>query len=246
MKIIYEVLQELNYIAEETFTFECVSDNINKQYSAMPFISSEYSCQVYITIPLQNADLNLANNDFFKSLAKAFRMQLFHRSDMDKNATLVIESKCLNDEIINLAAKVRIEDDPFYFKKYVFSYSDLSENRAVDYLRAKKNELKDSFSYVQTIQAYLLDAILFNKYKNNHNNELTYGYFAELATKIPVFPLKVTQSSKIKQVEDFLQENIQSKDIDIHKLDKLIDTNINFRDDKIESILSIWNSISSN
>jgi len=246
MKIIYEVLQELNYIAEEAFTFEYVSNDISKKYSAMPFISSEHPCQAYIIISLQNADLNLADGDFFKLLAKAFRMQPFHQSDMDKNATLFIESKRSDDEVINLAAKVRIEDDPFYFKKYVFSYSDLSENRAIDYLNNKKAERTDSFSYVQEIQTYLLDTTLFSKYKNNHNNELTYGYFAELSTKIPVFPLEITPSNEIKQVEDFLQENIRSKDFDIHKLDRLIDTAIDFKDDKIETILSAWDSIFSN
>ncbi len=245
MKIIYEVLHELNYQTGTSFSFSC---STAKEYTALPFVSIDYPSQIYLVVPLSNSELNtLLNSDFLRSLAKEFRKQELHRADMDKNTTLLIENLCASDELQNTSAKVQIEDDPYYFKKYVFAYTELEESRAIRYLESKKESLGDSFSYITEIQSYLLNTDLFRSYKENYANQPTYSYFVELSTKIPVLPLQVTASTEIKSVNDFLQENIQqmtSRDaensINIHALDRLLDADMDFKDSNLETILAQW------
>ena len=141
-------------------------------------------------------------------------------------------------------AKVQIEDDPYYFKKYVFSYSTLEEKRAEEYIQDLKNASEEKFSFVKAVQSYLSDAKTFLSYKTNHSNQPTYTYFSELATKMPIFPLQIAAVNQIKSVAAFLSEELAVEaSPNINALDKLLELNLDFKEESADSILSHWNSI---
>ena len=137
MNILFELLNELKYQAKESFTYDIPSVENKSSVVVFPFVSVEYPCQTYLVIEIDNKALSKVDNEYLKTLALAFRKTQFHESDMDKNSTLVIASIRPDTEPINSEAKVKIEDDPYYFKKYVFSYTSASERLAIEYLAHK-------------------------------------------------------------------------------------------------------------
>ena len=163
---------------------------------------------------------------------------------MDKNTTLLLESECKEDETIDHYSKVQIEDDPYYFKKYVFSYSTLEEKRAVEYLQNVKKDAEEDFSIVKAVQSYLSDAEKFLSYKTNYCNQPTYAYFSELATKMPIFPLQIVAVDEIKSVTAFLSDELETESsMNVEALEQLLESGIDFKEASVEGILSHWNSI---
>jgi len=245
MKLLYEILNELNYVSKDSFSFSCFISGMEKSYNAMPFASEDYSSQVYLVVQVSNTELaNVLGSDFLITLAKVFRKQNFHRSDMDKNTTLLIECVREQEESVDHISKVQIEDDPYYFKKYVFSYSTLEERRATEYIQTQKAASVENFSYIKEIQSYLSNADTFTSYKANHTNQPTYAFFCELVTKVPIFPLRIAAVNEIKPVEDFLHEELEKMpSTDINALDQLLNLVADFKEASVESVLSCWRSV---
>ena len=243
MNILFELLNELKYQTKESFTFDISSDEDKTPIVVTPFVSVEYPCQTYLVIEAENQTLSKVNNDYLKALALAFRKADFHESDMDKNTTLVITSARPDTEPLNSDAKVKIEDDPYYFKKYVFSYTSASERLATSFLEHKKTGCANEFSYVNEVLNYLMNAEEFGKYKDAKDELSTYSFFVELATKIPAFPLNIRNSEEIKSVSEFLSEQLNGKDVDTEHLDVLAFSGIDFYEASVESILAKYDEI---
>ena len=245
MRILYEILNELSYSTENNFPFSYTMKETLHKYDVMPFVSANHPSQIYLVVKVYNSELaNVLGSSFLTALAKEFRKQLFHRSEMDKNATLIIGCECKENESVDHLAKVQIEDDPYYFKKYIFSYSTLEEKRAEEYIQNLKNSSVEKFSFVKAVQSYLSNAEIFLSYKTNHSNQPTYTYFSELATKMPIFPLQIAAVDEIKSVTTFLSEELAVEaPPNINALDKLLELNLDFKEESVESILSHWNSI---
>ena len=243
MNILYELLNELKYQTKESFTFDVALDDNKTSIIVTPFVSVEYPCQTYLVIETENQALSKVNNDYLKSLALAFRKADFHESDMDKNTTLIITSVRPDTEPLNSDAKVKIEDDPYYFKKYVFSYTSASERLATSFLEHKKTECTNEFSYVNELLNYLMNAEEFGKYKDAKDELSTYSYFVELATKIPAFPLNIRNSEQIKSVSEFLSEQLDGKDVNTEHLDFLAFSGLDFNEASVESILAKYDEI---
>lgn len=248
MRILYEVLNELAYSAKDTFVFSCLLKEAERQFDVLPFVSADYQSQVYLVVQIPNADLcHIIESNFLISLAKEFRKQQFHRSEMDKNTTLLLECVREASESVNHLAKVQVEDDPFYFKKYVFSCSTVEENRAEEYLQNQKNNSGQPFSYIREIQAYLSHTDTFLSYKENHDNQPTYTYFSELVTKTPIFPLQITAVDEIKSVNDFLAEEFKKAPVpNVNALDQLLDLQLDFKEQSTEAILDHWTAFITN
>ena len=243
MNILFELLNELKYQTKESFTFDVTLYDNKTSIIVTPFVSVEYPCQTYLVIEAENQALSKVNNDYLKALALAFRKADFHESDMDKNTTLVITSSRPDTESLNSDAKVKIEDDPYYFKKYVFSYTSASERLATSFLEHKKTECANEFSYVNEVLNYLMNAEEFGKYKDTKDELSTYSYFVELATKIPAFPLNIRNSEEIKSVSEFLSEQLDGKDIDTKHLDVLAFSGIDFNEASVESVLAKYDEL---
>ena len=105
---------------------------------------------------------------------------------MDRNTSLLIVSKHLANEEIDTSSKVKIEDDPYYFKKYVFSYDDIGLENANNWV----SENIQNKTTVSVIQDYITNTEQFAKYKENNINEPIYTFFIELVTKLHCFPMK--------------------------------------------------------
>lgn len=240
MNILFEVLDELNYQAKSPFSFK-IKDDLSLE--AYPFVSLNYPSQVFLVVVLNYSQLNLVrNSDFMPNLATKFCTQDFHKGEMDKNISLIIKSIGTEEELINTSEKIKIEDDPYYFKKYVFACDEQTENKAVEYFVHKKSIAKDSFSYITEIQNYLLKTDMFDKYKTSPKNEEVFSYMVELATKLAMIPLKVTCASQIKTVENYFEEYIHDKDLSLNvsAVQDFVFSDIKINEDEVDKILDTW------
>lgn len=241
MNILFEILNEQHYMTEDIFSFEFSRDSKSVNYEVTPFISLDYPMQAVLVVCVDNSELsNVSNNEFLKKLAVAFRKQDFHQSDMDKNTTLIIKSLRDDKEIVNLSAKVQIEDNPYYFKKYVFSYSKVEEKHAIDFVIEKKKSDSESELVSSIIQKYLFSTDMFTKYKNNTDDAATYKYFSELSIKIPFLPLEVTSSSEMLTVDQILLKSKKYDEAKVEKINAFLDLNFDFKEDDVEAIISAW------
>lgn len=244
MDILLKVLEELGFSARDDFSVK----NINNSQKSFEVnvkirISKENQSQVFLIIECNDEQLvDFVDGKIIKDIALKFRQKEYHRAEMDKNTTLIIVSKHDN-ETIDLSSKVKIEDDPYYFKKYVFSYDDVGLENAKLWLseNAKRRLV------VELIQEYITDTEHFASYKKNHQNESTYTFFIELATKLHCFPMRTADTKNIRSVKDLLDDEVnmlRNKPkkpifIDLERLDAFIESNIDFENS--DEVFLKWN-----
>lgn len=243
MNIVFDVLDELIYVAKEEFEVTYKSEGEDKSVVITPFVSKENASQVFLVLSCKNALLgDVVNSDLVKVIAFQFRRKDYHKAEMDRNSTLLILSEHSVDEAIDTSAKVKIEDDPYYFKKYVFSFDGISKKHTEVWL--EQNMKSDSL--IVTIQNYVADTSNFKRYKVNNQSEPIYTFLIELITKIPSFPMKTAESQELHSVEQYLHDAInalknEKKPVVINRrgLDKLVDTDI--ADYDTDMICELWN-----
>ncbi len=180
-----------------------------------------------------------------KEMALRFRKKEYHRAEMDRNTSLLIVSKHSADEDVDTSSKVKIEDDPYYFKKYVFSYDEIGLENANNWL----TENVQKGTTVSLIQDYITDTRQFAKYKENNINEPIYTFFIELVTKLHCFPMKTAETKNIKTIDSFLENELdilrtkQKKPIDIDQrgIEAFVDMDIDYAN--VNDVCEKWNLI---
>lgn len=251
MSLVQNVLTELAYQPQIAFP---VSTEEFGDISVMPFISTYNTSQVYLIMTLTQENLQAALlESFLPALAECFRKQSYYRADMAKNTSLLILNPCATRDKRYSEEKMCIEDDPFFFKKYVLSYTELEEQKAQESIARQQQIHGKAFCYTAFIQEYILNQNHFYEYKLNPVNEPVYAYFVELCTKLPILPLSTTGVASVKSIDLFLAEKIAEAEnrgkspisIDKIHLDQLLAQIEDWKNAEIETILSQWHILCS-
>ena len=236
MKMIQDLLTECGYSEQQMFSFTYHGEKLTWEHNVMPFVSNAGSREGYLLVSVVGRELpDLLKSDFLSEITCELGHQEFYSTDMDRNITLLLLCKREKDEQIDHDAKVRIEDDPYYFKKYVFTYTEQEEAAALAHVEAQEGELS------AIIREYLMDTKLFAGYKDcsvaagkketaekkptkgkkktveeagaESREEvqvyLAYKFFVELATKVTVMPIHPRGRVEIQLMEDYWQEERQ-------------------------------------
>lgn len=189
-------------------------------YNLNIFKNKNVESQVFIVVQILESQLVGQNNnqDLVIEIANFFRENDVYVPDMDKNTSLIycVKKDIYSEKLDKL--KVKIEDDPFYFKKYVFAYS---EAQADEFKKICKQYGQAPSELIQT---YILDTEKFNRFKKNSDNEQIYQLVSELLIKIPVVPINFESNGEIKSVSDYMLEIQKCNNDEIERLDYIIDT----------------------
>lgn len=211
------------------------------KYGLNIFKNKNVESHIFIVLQILESQLvSLSSNkEFVIEIATFFRECNIYVPDMDKNTSLVycVESDIRSDKLDRL--KVKIEDDPFYFKKYVFTYSDAEAN---EFKKLCKQYGKSSSEFIQT---YILDADNFNKFKKNADNEKIYRLVSELLVKIPIIHISFKTQGEIKSVSDYMLEIQKCNSDEIEKLDRIIESLSDLEENNeqlVDKILEDWGS----
>ncbi len=282
MKLIHDVLKACGYVGFPAFSLaDPNEEQANKgknDHLVMPFLSGTASRETYLMISVAGSELpHLLDGDFLASIMLVLGQQEFYSPDMDRNTTLLLICRREEGEQIDHNAKVQIEDDPYYFKKYVFTYTEQEEAAALAYLN------RQSGSLLELVHTCLKDRTLFSEYKKHiaerrkaadtgkkkvvksrkkaeaepddaaQGNEktcdhLAYGFFAELAAKITVLPIRPDSSAAITPIEEYWADELQKvSQIDVAALNSLMaivpDKETDKSKLKADDILARWQEL---
>lgn len=181
---------------------------------------------------------NNIKGDFLSSDVPAYfnaikQLETGYDERMDKNLSMIVCVNVSNNEIQKISEKIfEIEEDPYFFKKYVITYD---ENNYT--------ELKGQFDMGQESSNVILnkiinDSTMFLSYKMNENNNSTslYEICTKLMIKIPFMKLE-KRLEEIENLSEKINEELIEKALLAFK-DSLLEFNEN--DERIiENILSI-------
>lgn len=235
MKILCDVLKACGYREEATFSFAWKHADQEKSQQVRSFVAEQYPDDVYLLTEILPGELVcMCNNRFLPALASAFRKQAFHNSSMDRNTTLLLSCLCAEEERIDHAAKVQIEDDPYYFKKYVFAYSKEEQTAALEYIAQQQEE-----KLPEIIRGCLLDTKRFASYKKDAAGQQVYAFFAELAAKVTVLLIRPDHDHAIITVQSLWQEQLRNApEINLDALERVLEL-----DAEPEEMLARWCSL---
>lgn len=182
LDIIKDVLCASGYndTDEITFSYE------GKEYLLSILRHSDLKSQGYIVLEFKEEMLLKINakDDIFPEIFAEFKQSDLYDSEMDKNISLVF---CVKRTFFSEKLRrkmVEIEDDPYYFKKYVFSYSEKEE---LDFRNLVKEK---NCSSVEVIESHIFNKENFSEFKGNIENNNMYRLITDLVIKIPVIPIK--------------------------------------------------------
>lgn len=257
MKLIQDVLKACGYFEAPPFSLADPNDEQDhkgkNERLVTPFLSEAASGETYLVISVSRAELpHLLDSDFMASIMLALGRQKFYSPDMDRNTTLLLLCRREEGEQIDHNAKVQIEDDPYYFKKYVLVYTEQEKAAALAYIDGQQDSLQE------IIRSCLMNAALFSEYKNHIAQDrkpadagekktargrkkaaaepestapenpktpdhLAYGFFAELAAKITVLSIRPSSSAAITSIDKYWEEELQKRPrIDLTALNSLV------------------------
>ncbi|SDD72728.1 ABC-three component system middle component 1 [Sporomusa acidovorans] len=232
--IIKTILCENDFIFGQAFTIEAYEQSFEIQ----SLISRQNPSQVFLLFPILESKLLEINLlDTLPNIAASFKETTQYEPEMEKNTSLVI---CVNrdvDSIKLVREAIAIEDNPYYFKKYLFAYHN-SDAKSFEQLKKEYNCENNT----EFIQKYVINSTNFTAFKDNPANAETYKMVSDLLVKLPVISIAFSKTEKILSVQDFFQEEeIQNRK---EKLDRVID--IVNADSKIsneqlaEQLMQLW------
>lgn len=239
INVIKEIMNDCAY--ENVVQTEVVYDKM--MYSLNIFQHKKIESHIFIVLQILESQLVAQDNhkDLVIEIANYFRENDIYVPDMDKNTSLIycVKRDINSDKLDEL--KVKIEDDPFYFKKYVFVYND-----------AQADEFKKlCMQYGQTasklLQTYILDSENFNKFKKNGDNEKIYKLVSELFIKIPIIPINFETNGEIKSVSEYMLDIKKCNDDELNRLDNIIETLNNPQENMeqlVDKVLGDWGFVS--
>lgn len=196
-RIIKSVLVEMQYFPQTNFYIEPELEG-NEQLYIAPYISAYEESTCYLVCSIYESTLLLLEEKMIISeIASAFRKTEFYKPDLDKNTSLILcVLKDQNAEKTKVYQRL-IEDDPYYFKKHVLLFTEQEKD---DFEISKQNAT--SKTYLEYIEKYLYSADNFNNYKRDPENNSLYQFMTNLATKIPIIPLKNVSNEALPVIND--------------------------------------------
>lgn len=215
----------INVIKE--IMFDCAYENVvqteitfeEKVYNLNIFKHREVESQIFIVLQILESQLVAQDNykDLVIEIANYFRENDIYVPDMDKNTSLIycVKRDIKSNKLDEL--KVKIEDDPFYFKKYVFAYSEAQSDEF------KKLRKQHNWTINELIQTYIFDTENFSKFKKNGDNEKIYKLVSELLIKIPIIPINFESRGEIKSVSDYMLDIQKCNNDERERLDCIIE-----------------------
>lgn len=159
---------------------------------------------------------NYIESDSTSEVFKLFDDQKKEKKDVEKNTSLIIcvKVKNIKDEIGKIRNNIlSIEEDDYWFKKYIIVYSDSSIPVITDII-----DIKDYFNKL------LLDNEVFTDYKNDiYLNE---GYFLtiQLFLKLPFLNVPIQTQNNYRSIENILAQQLSEAELNFsNKLRSMVD-----------------------
>ena len=158
----------------------------------------------YLVVFIDQIDDEFLENQVLEYYKAIKGLEIGYDERMDKNLSLLV---CLrNDNEISstgLQKKIfEIEEDPYFFKKYVFTYNDVQREILSDYFNSPDTHSRRLLNNIVNDNELFIS---FKKNPNDNSNNL-YSLCSKLLIKLPFIVFERDE----KEIED-LSEKIKGK-----------------------------------
>jgi hypothetical protein len=194
--------------------------------------NSKYAVNYYLVLYVDDIKEDFLSNEvpiYFNSIKK---LENGYDEKMDKNLSMIVCVNTTNSKTKNITGKIfEIEEDPYFFKKYVITYN-MDSYKQLEKLFGGKESSNNVLN--RTIN----DTNKFLAFKKNEENETTvlYEICTKLMIKIPFLRLE-KRLEKMEDLSAAINKELQQKELFTFK-DTLL--NLDENNEKIsDNILSL-------
>lgn len=185
--------------------------------------------EYYLVIFLKNIDspqLNdMVKGEYVRECFDAIKLNdNLYVKEMDKNSSIIfcIESDLLDVSVRDDNSKMKlellkktiyeVEEDPYFFKKYVLSYSK-------DQVDELSKEVTDLISTGRSVTDYLQLSLnnteMFVKYKENPQSQKKYDLICKIFIKLPFLKLTNLDMGALRNLKEKIYDEHMQQHIDI-------------------------------
>lgn len=159
---------------------------INKTESFYAISMEEQKVNYYLVLFIDNLtdiEKNNLNLNYYYEEIKALKDN--YDKQMDKNLTMLICAKRENLEVNQKLSQViyRIEEDPYFFKKYVLTYTDKQVNLI-------NSDIPSYDAITNYLYSILNNHDLFVQFKSDPYKETKYSLVSKIFIKLPFLNLQ--------------------------------------------------------
>lgn len=185
--------------------------------------------EYYLVVFLKNIDgfqlLDIVKGDYIRKCFNSIKINdSLYEKEMDKNTSLIfciesdllVESELDNDskskrELLKKAI-YEVEEDPYFFKKYVLTYF----KEQIDEINNEVTELINAGGRVTDyLQSCLNHTEIFKKYKENPRSQRRYDLICKIFIKLPFLKLTNLEMSTLRNLKEKISEELIQQHIDI-------------------------------
>ncbi|QQF63130.1 hypothetical protein I9X38_01950 [Bacillus mojavensis] len=200
----YEIIQtlfiELGYDSKD-YSFVDKEDTILEN----SFISRDLFRKNYFLV-LFISDENKIR-DIIKNQAKYFFLlkEFFGEDpDIDKNTSLLI---CIQTSNENNSLFLNIEEDAYYFKKYVLTYSNEQLTSFITDYRGLIEEKGIKIAMDKIVN----DVQLFEDFKQNPDINGVYKLITKIFIKIPILRVPINEEKTVYSLSEVIEDSLKNK-----------------------------------
>lgn len=221
-KMVKKILKELGFC--EYYEF---SEN---EDISMTLYKNETSKEIQYYIVSNCKSKYFENLDIIKEQSSIYNLikeNIYGDPAFDKNTSWIIGLETDKD-FNEIEQKIlSVEEDPYCFKKMVFTYSS-------EEILGIQKELTGSTDIISYMQKELSSVKRFNDFYNK--DDIVYGFISRLLIKLPIIKIKVERNQNIGNLKQEIESEIEMLKLskmyiflqdDIDNKTKMIDTDIN-------------------
>ncbi|MBA4535918.1 hypothetical protein H1Z61_01870 [Bacillus aquiflavi] len=171
--------------------------------------NSKYAVNYYLVLYVDDIKEDFLSNEvptYFNSIKK---LENGYDEKMDKNLSMIVCVNTTTSKTKNITDKIfEIEEDPYYFKKYVITYN-MDSYKQLEKLFGGKDESSNSI-----LNRTINDTNKFLAFKKNEENDTTilYEICTKLMIKIPFLRLE-KRLEKMEDLSAVINEELQQKEL---------------------------------
>lgn len=185
-------------LPDQTDNFFAISEELRSK--------NEYYLVIFLK-SVQNSELLKFANESLAQYYGSIKILEKFQKDMNKNTSLII---CLEVDSLELSLETRnsiyeIEEAPFYFKRYVISYTALQVEKLLAEIGSANSKYKSITTF---LRSYLNQGSMFRKFKLNQIEETGYNLVSKLFIKLPFLTLDILKNNKLSNLSEKIKTEI--------------------------------------
>lgn len=201
-ELLKKLFSDLSY---EYFDYSFVDNEdglLDKSFFAKDVFKKNYYLILFLSDDTKIEEVIKNQSKYFFLLKEFFGED----SEIDKNTSLVI---CLQSKNIINRSILNVEEDPYYFKKYVLKYT---EHELTEFINQYSEDIKEK-GIKQVLEEIIKDVQQFEDFKKNPDIKSVYNFISKIFIKIPVLKVPFDEEKVVNSLSDVIESSLREKNL---------------------------------